>query len=25
VGPRGSASWTIAELLPAAFGRDQLS
>ena len=25
VGPRGRASWTIAELLPAAFGRDQLS
>jgi cytidine deaminase len=25
VGPRGSASWTVAELLPAAFGRDQLS
>jgi cytidine deaminase len=25
VGPRGSASWTMAELLPAAFGPDQLS
>ena len=25
VGPQGSASWTMAELLPAAFGRDQLS
>ena len=25
VGPRGTASWTMAELLPAAFGRDQLS
>jgi cytidine deaminase len=25
IGPRASASWTMAELLPAAFGRDQLS
>lgn len=25
VGPRGTASWTMAELLPAAFGRDQLT
>jgi cytidine deaminase len=25
VGPRGNATWTAAELLPAAFGRDQLS
>ncbi len=25
VGPRGSATWTTAELLPAAFGREQLS
>jgi cytidine deaminase len=25
VGPRHTESWTIAELLPAAFGRDQLS
>jgi cytidine deaminase len=25
VGPRRTASWTMAELLPAAFGRDQLS
>jgi cytidine deaminase len=25
IGPRGSASWTMAELLPAAFGPDQLS
>ena len=25
VGPQGSATWTMAELLPAAFGRDQLS
>jgi cytidine deaminase len=25
VGPRATASWTMAELLPAAFGRDQLT
>jgi hypothetical protein len=25
IGPRARASWTVAELLPAAFGRDQLS
>jgi cytidine deaminase len=25
VGPRGTATWTMAELLPAAFSRDQLS
>jgi cytidine deaminase len=25
IGPRASTSWTMAELLPAAFGRDQLS
>jgi cytidine deaminase len=25
VGPKRSVSWTIAELLPAAFGRDQLT
>jgi cytidine deaminase len=25
IGPRATASWTVAELLPAAFGRDQLS
>jgi len=25
VGPRGTATWTMAELLPAAFGPDQLS
>ncbi|MBA3892636.1 MAG: cytidine deaminase [Gemmatimonadales bacterium] len=25
VGPRGTATWTMAELLPAAFGREQLS
>jgi cytidine deaminase len=25
IGPRSSASWTMAELLPAAFGPDQLS
>jgi cytidine deaminase len=25
VGPHGHASWTMGELLPAAFGRDQLS
>ncbi len=25
VGPRGTASWTMAELLPAAFGRGHLS
>ena len=25
IGPRRTASWTIAELLPAAFGRDQLA
>jgi cytidine deaminase len=25
VGPSGSVSWTIAELLPAAFGREQLT
>lgn len=25
VGPRSTATWTMAELLPAAFGRDQLS
>ena len=25
VGPRGTASWTMAELLPAAFGREQLA
>ena len=25
VGPRRTASWTIAELLPAAFGREQLA
>jgi cytidine deaminase len=25
VGPRATSSWTVAELLPAAFGRDQLS
>jgi hypothetical protein len=24
VGSKGTASWTMAELLPAAFGRDQL-
>jgi cytidine deaminase len=24
VGPRGTATWTMAELLPAAFGREQL-
>ena len=25
IGPRGSVAWTVAELLPAAFGPDQLS
>jgi cytidine deaminase len=25
IGPRGSVAWTMAELLPAAFGPDQLS
>jgi hypothetical protein len=25
VGPKRSVSWTMAELLPAAFGRDQLA
>ena len=25
VGPRRTSTWTVAELLPAAFGRDQLS
>lgn len=25
VGPRSTATWTLAELLPAAFGRDQLT